>query len=250
MEVHHHPHVEKKNFKEYLMEGLMIFLAVSMGFFAENIREHFVNKERESKYINSLVEDLSKDITQLPGLVKNIQVQQLEAADSLPVLLKNIDAHKPANKIYFYLRGITRQQPINAFVTDRTIVQLKNSGEMRLISNHQIADQLIDYYKKIAFVASLQDFLGQMKTELGKSELPLLDSYSFDKVSDTLDNLVIPLDPIYLRSADPLSINNSLIEISYIRGLSKAIKKYILNIKDEAVTIRKLIIDKYELKNE
>ena len=121
---------------------------------------------------------------------------------------------------------------------------------MRLISNHQIADQLIDYYKKIAFVASLQEFLGQMKTELGKSELPLLDSYSFDKVSDTLDNLVIPLDPIYLRSADPLSINNSLIEISYIRGLSKAIKKYILNIKDEAVTIRKLIIDKYELKNE
>ncbi len=31
MEVHHHPHVEKKNFKEYLLEGLMIFLAVSMG---------------------------------------------------------------------------------------------------------------------------------------------------------------------------------------------------------------------------
>src|SRR5919205_297932 len=40
MEVHHHPHVEKKNFKEYLLEGLMIFLAVTMGFFAENLREY------------------------------------------------------------------------------------------------------------------------------------------------------------------------------------------------------------------
>ena len=34
MEVHHHPKVEKKNFKEYLFEGLMIFLAVMLGFFA------------------------------------------------------------------------------------------------------------------------------------------------------------------------------------------------------------------------
>ncbi len=34
MEVHHHPHVEKKSFKEYFLEGLMIFLAVTMGFIA------------------------------------------------------------------------------------------------------------------------------------------------------------------------------------------------------------------------
>src|SRR6516162_8745575 len=49
MEVHHHPKVEKKNFKEYFLEFLMIFLAVTMGFFAENIREKITdnNKEKE-----------------------------------------------------------------------------------------------------------------------------------------------------------------------------------------------------------
>jgi len=31
MEVHHHPHVEKKNFKEYFLEFVMIFLDVTMG---------------------------------------------------------------------------------------------------------------------------------------------------------------------------------------------------------------------------
>src|SRR5215471_5281072 len=45
MEVHHHPHVEKKRFKEYFLEFLMIFLAVTLGFFAENIREHFAEKK-------------------------------------------------------------------------------------------------------------------------------------------------------------------------------------------------------------
>ena len=42
MEVHHHPDLrhEKKNFREYILEFVMIFLAVTMGFFAENIREN------------------------------------------------------------------------------------------------------------------------------------------------------------------------------------------------------------------
>ncbi len=47
MEVHHHPKAEKKNFKEYFLEFLMIFLAVTMGFFAESLREHIVDGERE-----------------------------------------------------------------------------------------------------------------------------------------------------------------------------------------------------------
>ena len=32
MDVHHHREVETKSFKEYILEGLMIFLAVTMGF--------------------------------------------------------------------------------------------------------------------------------------------------------------------------------------------------------------------------
>ena len=52
MEVHHHPdiHHEKKKWKEYFFEFLMIFLAVAMGFFAEQIRERHVEKERLQNY--------------------------------------------------------------------------------------------------------------------------------------------------------------------------------------------------------
>ena len=45
MEVHHHPHVAKKNFKEYFLEFIMIFLAVTLGFIAENIREKITDRE-------------------------------------------------------------------------------------------------------------------------------------------------------------------------------------------------------------
>jgi hypothetical protein len=53
MEVHHHPHVEKKGFKEYFLEFVMIFLAVTMGFIVENIREHINESEQGKQYIQS-----------------------------------------------------------------------------------------------------------------------------------------------------------------------------------------------------
>jgi len=46
MEVLPHAHVEKKRSREYFLEFLMIFLAVTPGFFAENIREMIGNREK------------------------------------------------------------------------------------------------------------------------------------------------------------------------------------------------------------
>ena len=47
MEVHHHSHHPKK-WKEYITEFLMLFLAVSLGFFAENLREQQIEKHRDN----------------------------------------------------------------------------------------------------------------------------------------------------------------------------------------------------------
>jgi len=48
MEVHHHPEIEKKGLRDYLLEGFMIFIAVTLGFFAETIRENVTEHERAS----------------------------------------------------------------------------------------------------------------------------------------------------------------------------------------------------------
>src|SRR5579863_2215121 len=71
MEVHHHPKLnhEKKAWKEYLLEGLMIFLAVTMGFFAEQIREHHAEKERLHNYFASMVLDIQSNITALDSAI-------------------------------------------------------------------------------------------------------------------------------------------------------------------------------------
>jgi hypothetical protein len=245
MEVHHHPNVEKKNFKEYFLEFIMIFLAVTMGFFAENIREHFVNKEKENQYIKSFYEDLSNDERNLPALIESIRYSQLIPGDSLPALLSNASTTTRANNIYRFFRLIIRQQGIGVFVTSRTIEQLKNAGEMRLITNKQIADNLVDYYKDIAFVADLQQYLAAMKGDLLKGSRPLLSSFDYDKVSDSLDNIVDPPATLYLRSTNADIINDCLLDISNIKGLSRGVSQMIIGIKRKAGNIKQLIHSNY-----
>src|SRR5205814_6953925 len=72
MEVHKHPHhvTHKKKWGEYLLEFLMLFLAVFLGFLAENFREHQLEKEKGRQYIQSLYEDLKADTLRL-GLLIN-----------------------------------------------------------------------------------------------------------------------------------------------------------------------------------
>jgi len=84
MEVHHHPdlHHKKKNFKEYFLEFLMIFLAVTMGFFAENFREHLSEKDKAYNLTISLENDLKKDTSQLNFLIA-FNRSKLYALDSL-----------------------------------------------------------------------------------------------------------------------------------------------------------------------
>ena len=48
----------------------MIFLAVTMGFFAENLREHIGEKKKEKEYIKGIVSDLSSDTTRLTQVIK------------------------------------------------------------------------------------------------------------------------------------------------------------------------------------
>src|SRR3954468_7869299 len=67
MEVHKHPHhvTHKKKWGEYLLEFFMLFFAVFLGFVAENIREHMVEKDRAKQYAKSLISDLQKDTSMI-----------------------------------------------------------------------------------------------------------------------------------------------------------------------------------------
>lgn len=66
MEVHHPHHpTHKKKWTEYIIEFVMLFTAVTLGFFAENIREHIAENEKKNELMKIVSLDLQRDIKQL-----------------------------------------------------------------------------------------------------------------------------------------------------------------------------------------
>ena len=143
MEVHHHPEVEKKGFKEYLLEGLMIFLAVFMGFIAENIREKITDHEREKQYMESLVKDLAGDTVSLK-IGFPMKDLRLKSIDSVFVFFENHPGAKTISvDVYRQMRRTTWDRLYNR--NTGTINQLRNSGGLRLIRKQNVRDSLASY---------------------------------------------------------------------------------------------------------
>jgi hypothetical protein len=120
----------------------MLFLAVTLGFFVENQREHYVEHQRELQFIRSMCEDLKSD-TILLRQQTTLRLQTIRRIDSLTYFLSQPDPDKYGRPIYYYARSITRHF---AFLSnDRTIQQLKNAGNLRLIRDQEVSDSLMLY---------------------------------------------------------------------------------------------------------
>jgi len=208
MEVHHHPEVEKKGLKEYILEGLMIFIAVTMGFFAESLREHINNHDKEIQYMKTFAQDLQTDSVNL-----NISLNKLDTTSRYAHLLIEM-LHSPAAaaangaKMYYYARISTQNLSFNA--DDRTLTQLKNSGGYSLITNKAVVDSIISYESAI-------DRYGITKNvSLQESQLTypymakLFDSYVFETMVTDKYTVVIPQGNPQLISHDPAAINDMI----------------------------------------
>ncbi len=142
MEVHHHPHVEKKNFKEYFLEFLMIFLAVTLGFFAENLREHISESEQREQYIQSLVEDLESDTTRMDDIIQ-FDKDKITALNSMYQCYDTVTNNLKATSCMGILIKYSKvNRPF--LINDRTITQLANAGGYRLLKKED-ADSILAY---------------------------------------------------------------------------------------------------------
>lgn len=142
MEVHHHAHTSRRKWTHYFWEFLMLFLAVFCGFLAEYQLEHVIENQREEKYTVSMLEDLMKDTTELKAVILfwetyNRRIDTVrneiekESSERNPLLLYQCAAKLQNNNTFSY--------------HDRTIKQLKNSGNFRIIRKKNVTDSLVEY---------------------------------------------------------------------------------------------------------
>jgi hypothetical protein len=126
MEVHHHPQLnhKPKPWKEYILEYIMIVLAVTTGFFAESLRENISEHHQEKEYIISLNEDMHENDSVLTSMIFAHQRNVL-LLDSLINILGQVNSIKGSEgKLYYFSRLAPRVEVLP--LTDRTFQQFKS----------------------------------------------------------------------------------------------------------------------------
>lgn len=173
MEFHVKQHIEGKKFRFYVYEFFMLFLAVTSGFFVENIREKNTEHHREVQYIKSLISDVQLDTARLSSNISRSQ-DQCRGIDTLLNELEKHNSKKLINYLYYYSGKYTSS--VYGFQhTDRTISQLKNAGGLRLIQEEDASNSIITYYNLVQNVEANDDLAIKIFMDLSKQERELLD---------------------------------------------------------------------------
>ena len=151
MEVHHHSHHPKK-WKEYITEFIMLFLAVSLGFMAENIREHQIEKHREIAYLQNVHEDLKLDLINIDNVI-NSNTIRLQAMDTLFTIINNNTITN--EDVYYYIRNLALRATFES--SHVGLDQIKSAGGLRMVKNPEIISGIQEYERALDALDKLEN---------------------------------------------------------------------------------------------
>jgi len=182
MEVQKHPHhvTHKKKWTEYLLEFFMLFLAVFLGFIAENLREDIAEHNRAKHYANSLYYDMIQDSMKLNEAV-NICSQIAFKIDTLRNLCRGKEIKDvKGGAIYYYSRFAFRHWWFKS--NDATIKQLKSSGSLRYFRNYDLEDAIGKYDQSLSWLETAILTDREILQQGTIYRYQLLDAYILDSV--------------------------------------------------------------------
>jgi hypothetical protein len=170
MEVHHPHHLtHKKKWSEYILEFVMLFAAVTLGFFAENVREHQIIEHKTKQNLQSVMLDLKKDsiliqariqeyqnaahyLNRLNDVFIEFQQNKITKNDYLDKVLLISDSLRFGTSFYInnssYKNTIASGSfsNINSIELKRTISSYYEVFGAKLNDNNKILDDVAEYY--------------------------------------------------------------------------------------------------------
>ena len=238
MEVHHHAHHEgKKSWKSYLWEFLMLFLAVFCGFLAEYQLEHVIEHNREKEFMWSMIDDLKTDTASLAYTLDRVNRNQIriDSAIKFYAIQKNPTTSQVTAIGMYSDFGLISHGVV---FTDRTSLQLKNSGGMRLIRNKLVADSLIAYWSGIQRIENDFIRIESYRLDAKKLGFKIFNYYASSYVHDYLDSTV-SVESSTLLDNSPKLFGEFINSLETIGGMYRRL--YTVKIKRQISSAERLI---------
>ena len=142
----------KKKWYVYFIDFIMLFVAVSLGFLAENVRDQQTDKNREISYLKNVHEDLLVDINKFELVISSNNLRLL-MLDSLHMEINKASPDLPS--LYYYIRNLALRTTFES--SHLGLDQIKASGGFRLIQNAKIIAGIQDYERRLNSAMKLEE---------------------------------------------------------------------------------------------
>ncbi|NBO49303.1 MAG: hypothetical protein EBU80_06190 [Chitinophagia bacterium] len=158
MEVHHPHHpTHKKKWSEYIVEFIMLFAAVTLGFFAENVREHQVIEQKTKQNLQSIVLDLSKDSLLIVERIREYE-NASKALDELNIIFLEYQSKKYTTDQYIDKVLLMKKRTrfgASFYMNNSSYKNTIASGSFSNIQSIELKRKIADYYE--VYGAKLND---------------------------------------------------------------------------------------------
>ncbi len=228
MEVHAHTHTPRKKWTHYFWEFLMLFLAVFCGFLAEYQLEHKIEKDREKQFMQTMAEDLKSDSAQLNRLIKS-RKSRIKELDTLFHIIANDEYLKDGRKVY-QLYEFPYWDILRFFPSDRTMQQLKNGGNLRLIRKKNVSNALIKYDVLVRNFKEYESLQAELATQINQHLEKLIDPLIIEKATRAFAEKQLVVDTIVSRGGR-MDLPSDITILKLEDTDKKILLKYIIQVK-------------------
>jgi hypothetical protein len=125
--------------------------------------------------------------------------------------------------LYYFARLAPRLWPLS--INSRTLEQLKNSGNFRLIRNLATSNKIMNYYEKLTLIHLLESINESEFTEYKKVAAKIFDPNVFLQMEDDNGNIKRISDNPPLRHIDDELLQELSVFAVYMHGTKKSVIK-------------------------
>ncbi len=148
MEVHHHSH-KPKNWKEYITEFIMLFAAVTLGFLAENLREHQIMEHRVEQNKIAILKDLQADSVEISKVlaIEDSCIKTFNRLNHILYLAKTnkISQNQLIDSIRLYDELIAYSTTL--YMNNSSFKNMQSSGLLSYLEEGELKNTLASYYE-------------------------------------------------------------------------------------------------------
>lgn len=226
-----------KHFSHYIFEFVMMFLAVTMGFFVENQREKMSDRAQELQLMTILSEDLKSDIVRIEEIIR-LRKDRVIKNDSLIILLNSPQRSQQMQRIYNY--ALSANSHGTLFYESSSMQFLSKEGFYK-ITSPEVTTEIRKYFVATQNVLSSQEGSLTLTTQLAPLIRQLLDAKTRIPNQDT------DVAGWRLFTENPALINEVSNTLMHINGNRRAQIRFFEALKDQANKLMESIAKEYPI---